>query len=76
MRLGHDCDAGDWELAQTSRVVVVAGLMVGLGAGAFAGVLAATAPWIFTTDAALYPIMRGLAPQVFASMVLCGVDVR
>lgn len=76
----YDCvlssRAGDWELAQTSRVVVAAGLMVGVSAGAFAALLASTAPWVFTTDAALYPIMRGLAPQAFVSMVLCGVDVR
>ena len=68
--------AGDWELAQTSRVVVMAGLMVGVVVGAVAAVLVATAPGAFTSDITLYPIMRGLAPQVFASMMLCGIDVR
>lgn len=68
--------AGDWELAQTSRVVIIAGATVGVAAGAIACVLAGLAPWAFTSDATLYPIMRGLAPQVFASMILCGVDVR
>lgn len=68
--------AGEWELAQTSRVVITAGALSGVAAGAVAAVLAGLAPWAFTSDAALYPIMRGLAPQVFASMVLCGVDVR
>lgn len=68
--------AGDWELAQTSRVVIAAGAMVGLAVGSMASIFAGLAPWIFTSDAALYPIMRGLAPQVFVSMALCGVDVR
>ena len=75
-QLDNCADIGDWELAQTSRVVITAGAIVGLAAGAIASALASLAPWAFTSDAALYPVMRGVAPQVFASMVLCGIDVR
>ena len=43
---------------------MAAGLALGFGAGTFAAVLTSLTPGIFTSDAALHPTMRSLAPQV------------
>ena len=56
--------AGDWELGHTCRVIMAAGLALGFGAGAFAAALTSLTPGVFTSDAALHPTMRSLAPQV------------
>ena len=59
--------AGDWELGQTCRVVLAAGLAMGIGAGLLAAALTSATPGIFTSDAALHPTMRSLAPKVSRS---------
>ena len=43
---------------------MAAGLALGFGAGAFAAALTSLTPGVFTSDVALHPTMRSLAPQV------------
>ncbi len=43
---------------------MAAGLALGFTAGAFAAALTSLTPGIFTSDVALHPTMRSLAPQV------------
>ena len=55
---------GDWEQTQTARCIVAAGAVVGVVAGCIASLLTYGFPGAFTSDAVLWPVMRGLAPQV------------
>ena len=43
---------------------MAAGLALGFTAGAFAAALTSLTPGLFTSDVALHPTMRSLAPQV------------
>lgn len=63
------------EAAETGKLL----LSLGVGAGVLGGIattgLPLLRPQLLTSDPALHVTMRTVLPQVFLSMVLCGIDV-
>ena len=54
---------GTPERRETMSVILGLSLVIGVAVGPFAGALPALAPGLFTSDAALWPLMRSVAPQ-------------
>lgn len=63
------------EAAETGKLMVSLGVGAGVMGGITTTALPLLLPQLLTSDPALHNVMRTVLPQVFLSMVLCGIDV-
>ncbi|KAK9830568.1 hypothetical protein WJX72_012538 [[Myrmecia] bisecta] len=63
------------EAIETTKVLLAVGVSVGVATALGASGIPTLRPQLFSTDAALWPVMRSVAPQGFLAMLLTGIDV-